>query len=36
MSQIRIGWAQTSITPDRPVYNGGQIYPRVSKYVHAR
>lgn len=34
MSQIRIGWAQTSITPDRPVYNGGQIYPRVSKYVH--
>ena len=34
MSELKIGWAQTSITPDRPVYNGGQIYPRVSKYVH--
>lgn len=34
MSQIKIGWAQTSITPDRPTYNGGQIYPRISKYVH--
>lgn len=34
MAQIRIGWAQTSITPHRPVYNGGQIYPRISKYVH--
>lgn len=34
MSYIKIGWAQTSITPDRPVYNGGQIYPRISKYVH--
>ena len=34
MSMLRIGWAQTSITPDRPVYNGGQIYPRISGYVH--
>lgn len=34
MSEIKIGWAQTDITPDRPVYNGGQIYPRISKYVH--
>ena len=34
MSLIKIGWSQTSITPDRPVYNGGQIYPRVSKFVH--
>lgn len=34
MSRIRIGWAQTSIVPNRPAYNGGQIYPRISKYVH--
>ena len=34
MSELRIGWAQTSITPDRPVYVPGQIYPRASKYVH--
>jgi len=34
MARIKIGWAQTSITPDRPVYNPGQHYPRVSEYVH--
>lgn len=34
MLDIKIGWAQIGITPDRPVYNRGQIYPRVSKYVH--
>ena len=34
MPEIKIGWAQANITPDRPVFNGGQIYPRVSKYVH--
>ena len=34
MDSLKIGWSQISITPDLPVYNGGQIYPRVSKYVH--
>ena len=34
MPDIKIGWAQTSITPDRPVFHSGQIYPRVSQYVH--
>lgn len=33
-SQIRIGWASTSITPDRPVFIAGQMYPRISSYVH--
>lgn len=32
--QIRIGWAQTDITPDRPVYVIGQLYSRISSYVH--
>lgn len=32
--QIRIGWAQTDITPDRPVFLMGQMYYRVSQYVH--
>ena len=30
---IRIGWAQTDITPDRPVYVQGQLYHRISSYV---
>lgn len=34
MDHLHIGWSQVSITPNRPVYNGGQIYPRISKYVH--
>lgn len=34
MDGIRIGWAQENLTPDRPVYNGGQIYPRIAKYAH--
>lgn len=34
MSETRIGWAQVSITPDRPAFLMGQIYWRVSKYVH--
>lgn len=34
MPQIKIGWAQISITPNQPVYNGGQIYPRIAQYVH--
>jgi len=32
--QIHIGWAQTDITPDRPVYVIGQLYSRISSYVH--
>ncbi|MDD2504250.1 MAG: hypothetical protein PHG58_10455, partial [Clostridia bacterium] len=31
---INIGWSQISITPDRPVFNHGQMYQRVSQYVH--
>lgn len=31
---IRIGWAQRSITPDRPVWMIGQMYQRFSRYVH--
>jgi len=32
--QLNIGWAQTDITPDRPVYVIGQLYARISQYVH--
>ena len=31
---LRIGWASADITPDRPVYLAGQMYVRVSKFVH--
>lgn len=34
MPGIKIGWSHVSITPNRPVYNGGQIYPRVAEYAH--
>jgi len=33
MSNLKIGWAQTDITPDRPVYVQGQLYHRISTYV---
>jgi hypothetical protein len=33
-NQIQIGWASTSITPDRPVYVYGQLYYRISSYIH--
>ena len=33
MMTIRIGWAQTDLTPDRPVWMIGQMYHRVSEYV---
>ena len=33
MKQIKIGWANVSITPDRPVLMVGQMYHRVSEYV---
>ena len=32
--KINIGWAQVDITPDRPVYIIGQLYSRISSYVH--
>ena len=31
---IKIGWAQTSITPARPIIMEGQMYMRCSQYVH--
>jgi hypothetical protein len=34
VNQIEIGWASASITPDRPAYLHGQIYSRISSYVH--
>ena len=32
--KINIGWSQVDITPDRPVYVIGQLYSRISSYVH--
>ena len=32
--QLLVGWATASITPDRPVFLIGQLYYRVSRYVH--
>jgi hypothetical protein len=32
--KLWVGWASISITPDRPVALEGQLYTRVSKYVH--
>ena len=34
MRHLQIGWSQASITPEQPVYMGGQIYPRIAKYAH--
>lgn len=31
---MKIGWSVTSITPDRPVLVAGQLYCRISSYVH--
>jgi hypothetical protein len=33
-NKIQLGWAATSITPDKPVFLNGQIYYRISRYVH--
>lgn len=33
-SQVRIGWSETSITHTKPVILRGQLYYRVSRYVH--
>ena len=32
--KLNIGWAQCSITPHQPRLMEGQMYPRVSRYVH--
>ena len=32
--KLNIGWAQCSITPHQPLLMEGQMYPRVSRYVH--
>lgn len=32
--ELNIGWAQISITPTRPVNVIGQLYQRISQYVH--
>lgn len=32
--KLSIGWAQRSITPNGPILMEGQMYPRVSRYVH--
>lgn len=32
--QLLVGWATTSITPERPAFLIGQLYYRVSRYVH--
>ena len=31
---IKIGWAQTSVTPTQPIIMEGQMYMRCSQYVH--
>ena len=33
-SELKIGWSETSITPSKPVVLRGQLYYRVSQYVH--
>jgi hypothetical protein len=33
-NQLQIGWSNVSITPDRPIVIDGQLYSRVSSYVH--
>ncbi len=34
MKSFSVGWASVDITPDRPVMVAGQMYPRLSSYVH--
>lgn len=34
INRLLIGWAETSITPIRPLLMEGQMYMRTSKYVH--
>lgn len=35
-NKIQIGWAQTSITPNRPLINGGPIVPAGLPSVPSR
>jgi hypothetical protein len=32
--KLYVGWASVNITPDRPVALAGQLYTRISKFVH--
>lgn len=32
--QLLVGWASTSITPDKPIALSGQFHTRISKFVH--
>ena len=34
ISDVRIGWASKSITPDKPVVLIGQFHPRISQYIN--
>lgn len=31
---MKIDWAQVNITSTWPMYNAGQIYERISQYIH--
>lgn len=33
--ELKFGWSEVSITPDKPVSLQGQFYRRVSEYVHS-
>ncbi len=33
-AELAVGWAQVSITPDKPVPLAGQFHTRVSRFVH--
>ncbi len=33
INEFRAGWSTIDITPDRPIFLAGQLYPRVSQYV---
>ncbi len=34
-NQLKIGWSEVSITPDRPVSLAGQFFERISEYVES-
>lgn len=34
MKQLNIGWSSMDITPDRPFFVAGQLYTRISSYIH--
>ena len=35
MKQIKIGWSEVNITPEKPIKLAGQFFERVSKYVES-